>query len=208
MPSVMGKAGATIKKIIAESGASVSRVAGGTVGVSEGLSLSGLPSQVEAAKNLVELYMAGGPPPECREEVYSINRKASLIHHHNSCGCIPCLPPSFYYCCSFLHPLSSVPALCARSITLLPRESIIILDALPCECVCVCVFNLPFFSSLLKGGIGVGAWSFRGARPQGRHHSPGARRQRREGQPGSRQDLCHGGGRHRASGCSGIKLRY
>jgi len=77
MPSVMGKAGATIKKIIAESGASVSRVAGGTVGVSEGLSLSGLPSQVEAAKNLVELYMAGGPPPECREEVYSINRKAS-----------------------------------------------------------------------------------------------------------------------------------
>lgn len=69
MPAVMGKAGATIKKIIAESGASVNRVAGGTVGVSEALVLSGLPAQVEAAKALVEVYMAGGPPPECREEV-------------------------------------------------------------------------------------------------------------------------------------------
>jgi polyribonucleotide nucleotidyltransferase len=64
MPSVMGKKGIIIKKIVSESGATIDRLPDENV-----LVLRGFAEQVTAAKALIELYMAGGPPPEAREEV-------------------------------------------------------------------------------------------------------------------------------------------
>ena len=61
---VIGKAGVVVKKVVAESGAKVTRVPEKELFV-----LSGLPEQVSKAEGLIELYMSGGPPPEAREDV-------------------------------------------------------------------------------------------------------------------------------------------
>jgi len=64
MPAVMGKKGLIIKKIVSESEAVIERLPNEDV-----LVIRGFPEQVAAAKALIDLYMAGGPPPEAREEV-------------------------------------------------------------------------------------------------------------------------------------------
>lgn len=56
--------GANIKKIDELSGADLK------VNKPENtITISGDAAQVARAKELIELYMAGGPPPDCREEV-------------------------------------------------------------------------------------------------------------------------------------------
>lgn len=64
MPAVIGKKGLIIKKIVSESGAVIDRLPDEDV-----LVIRGFAEQVAAAKALIDLYMAGGPPPEAREEV-------------------------------------------------------------------------------------------------------------------------------------------
>lgn len=64
IPAVIGKKGANIQKIGELSNADLK------INKPEGtITITGDAEQVAKAKELVELYMAGGPPPDCREEV-------------------------------------------------------------------------------------------------------------------------------------------